>query len=59
MGNVIIGIVPEPHDKIPIPRMSDIVCDDCDESIPEGEAYYEIDGLYFCRFCMEQHRKMA
>ena len=52
--------IPEPHDQIPIPRMSDIICDDCDEPIPEGEAYYEIDGLYFCQFCMEtMHRKTA
>lgn len=52
--------IPEPHDQIPIPRPSDIVCDDCDDPIPEGEAYYEVGGFYFCHFCMEtMHRKTA
>ena len=51
--------ISEPHDQIPIPQMSDIVCDDCGEPIPEGDAYYEVDSLYFCHFCIEQHRKTA
>lgn len=30
-------------------------CDNCDGAIYDGDDYYEIDGMWLCRSCAEDH----
>ena len=34
-------------------------CEDCDEKIYGGDAYYPIDGLYYCENCMDTNYRTS
>ena len=52
-------VTSEPHDQIPIDPEPELYCDECGDGIPEGTAYYQVDGLRYCLYCMGLHKEMA
>lgn len=44
----------------PEPKVDGVLtCCDCEEIIPGGEDYYEVDGNYYCEACMQNHIRVA
>lgn len=49
----------EPYDELPADPEPVYICDECDAGIPEGERYYLIDGMFYCKYCIKAHKEIA
>lgn len=36
-----------------------IICQCCQEAILDGEVYYEIEGAAYCKYCVNDSRRIA